>query len=57
MCGWCNDKYGLWGRIVPKPLGELMGDPDSEKSQRVCQAILKMQMIIVADLQRAYDGE
>ena len=57
MCGWCKDKCGLWGQIVPKPLGELMGDPDSEKSQRVCQAIRKMQKIIVAYLQKAYDGK
>jgi predicted 3-demethylubiquinone-9 3-methyltransferase (glyoxalase superfamily) len=35
MCGWHKDKYGLWWQIVPKELGELMGDPDSEKSQRV----------------------
>jgi predicted 3-demethylubiquinone-9 3-methyltransferase (glyoxalase superfamily) len=35
MCGWCKDKYGLCWQIVPKQLGELMGDPDSEKSQRV----------------------
>jgi len=33
-----------------KPLGELMGDPDPEKSKRVTGAMLKMQKIIVADL-------
>jgi len=57
LCGWCKDKYGMWGQIVPKQLGELMGDRDVEKSQRVCQAMLKMQEIIVADLQEAYDGK
>jgi len=56
MCGWCKDKFGLWWQIVPKQLGELMGDPDPEKSQRVMQAMLKMQKLIVADLQKAYDG-
>ena len=56
MCSWCKDKYGLWWQIVPKQLGELMGDPDPEKSGRVMQAMLKMQKIIVADLQKAYDG-
>jgi len=54
MCGWL--KYGLSWQIVPKQLGELMGDPDPEKSQRVMQAMLKMQKIIVADLQKAHDG-
>ncbi len=57
MCGWLKDKYGLSWQIVPKQLGELMGGPDSEKSQRVMQAMLKMQKIIVSDLQRAYDGK
>jgi len=37
-------------------LSELVGDPDPEKSKRVTVAMLKMQKIIVADLQKAYDG-
>jgi len=57
MCGWLKDKYGLSWQIVPRQLTELMGDPDPEKSQRVMDAMLKMQRIIVADLQKAYDGK
>jgi len=57
MCGWLKDKYGLSWQIVPKQLGELMGDPNPKKSQRVMQAMLKMQKLIVADLQKAYDGK
>ena len=56
MCGWLKDKYGLSWQIVPKQLGELMGDPDPEKSNRVRDAMLKMHKILVADLQKAYDG-
>ena len=56
MCGWLKDKFGLSWQIVPKQLGELMGDPDLEKSERVMQAMLKMQKIVVADLQKAYKG-
>jgi predicted 3-demethylubiquinone-9 3-methyltransferase (glyoxalase superfamily) len=56
MCGWLKDKYGLSWQIVPRQLGELMGDPDPEKSTRVRDAMLKMKKIIVADLQKAYDG-
>jgi len=56
MCGWLKDKYGLSWQIVPKQLGELMGDPDPEKSGRVMQAMLQMKKIIVADLQKAHDG-
>jgi len=56
QCSWCKDKFGLSWQIVPKQLGELMGDPDPEKSQRVMQAMLKMKKIIVADLQKAHGG-
>ena len=56
MCGWLKDKYGLSWQIIPKQLGELMGDPDPEKSQRVKEAMLKMQKIIVTDLQKAYES-
>jgi predicted 3-demethylubiquinone-9 3-methyltransferase (glyoxalase superfamily) len=57
MCGWLKDKYGLSWQIIPKQLGELMGDPDPEKSKRVMDAMLKMQKIIVDDLQKAHGGE
>ena len=57
QCGWCKDKFGVSWQIIPKQLGELMGDPDPEKARRVANAMLKMHKIIVADLQKAYDGE
>lgn len=56
MCGWCKDKYGLWWQIIPRQLGELMSDPDPVKSQRVMEAMLKMQKIIIADLEKAHAG-
>ncbi len=57
MCGWLTDKWGVSWQIIPEALGELMGDEDSAKVQRVVQAMLKMKKIIVADLQAAYDGK
>jgi predicted 3-demethylubiquinone-9 3-methyltransferase (glyoxalase superfamily) len=57
MCGWLKDKFGLSWQIIPKQLGELMGDPDPVKSQRVMNALLEMKKIMVADLQKAYDGK
>jgi predicted 3-demethylubiquinone-9 3-methyltransferase (glyoxalase superfamily) len=56
MCGWLKDKYGLSWQIIQKQLGELMSDPNPEKAQRVMDAMLKMQKIIVADLQKAHGG-
>jgi predicted 3-demethylubiquinone-9 3-methyltransferase (glyoxalase superfamily) len=57
QCGWLKDKFGLSWQIVPRALGELMGDPDPVKSQRVMQAMLKMVKLDVPTLQRAYAGE
>lgn len=57
QCGWCKDKFGLSWQIIPKQLGELLNDPDKEKSHRVMEAMLKMHKIVVADLQKAYDGK
>ena len=55
-CGWLKDKFGLSWQIVPKALGELLGDPDPVKSQRVMEAMLKMGKLDVATLQKAYAG-
>jgi len=54
-CGWLKDKFGVSWQIIPSALGELMGDKDPEKAQRVMQAMLKMNKIIIADLKKAYD--
>jgi predicted 3-demethylubiquinone-9 3-methyltransferase (glyoxalase superfamily) len=56
QCGWCKDKYGISWQIIPKQLGELIGDPDQVKSKRVVNAMLKMHKIDVAGLQQAYEG-
>ncbi len=56
QCGWCKDKFGLSWQIIPKQLGELMGDSDPVKSQRVMQAMLQMHKIDIAGLKRAYEG-
>lgn len=55
-CAWLKDKFGLSWQIVPRQLGELMGDLDPQKSQRVMQAMLQMSKIDIAALQAAYNG-
>lgn len=57
ICGWVKDKYGFSWQITPKVLSEFMADKDREKAKRVTNAMLKMKKIIIADLQKAYDGE
>ena len=56
-CGWLKDKFGVSWQIIPKALGELLGDKDPKKSSRVMQAMLKMDKIDIAGLKRAYAGE
>jgi len=56
-CGWLKDKYGLSWQIIPTALGKLLTDPDPEKSKAVLQAMMKMNKIVIADLQRAYEGK
>jgi predicted 3-demethylubiquinone-9 3-methyltransferase (glyoxalase superfamily) len=52
-CGWLKDRFGVSWQIVPTRLGELLSDPDREKSQRVMAAMLEMGKIEVAGLEEA----
>ena len=56
QCGWLKDRFGLSWQIVPTALGDLVGDPDPEKSKRVMEAMLKMSKIDINLLKQAYDG-
>ena len=55
QCGWLKDKYGLSWQIVPTVLGELMSDPDPEKTKRVMTAMLQMKKLDINALKRAFD--
>jgi predicted 3-demethylubiquinone-9 3-methyltransferase (glyoxalase superfamily) len=55
-CGWLKDKFGLSWQIIPSALSKLMGDPDPEKSKAVFEAMMKMNKIVIADLEKAYEG-
>jgi predicted 3-demethylubiquinone-9 3-methyltransferase (glyoxalase superfamily) len=56
-CGWLKDKFGLSWQVVPEILPEMVADPKSESSQRAMNAMLKMQKIDIAELDRAYKGK
>ncbi|WP_449387078.1 VOC family protein [Chryseobacterium lineare] len=56
MCGWLKDQFGFSWQIVPKRLIQLMSDPDPMKAQKVVQAMMKMQKIIIEDLEKAYNS-
>jgi predicted 3-demethylubiquinone-9 3-methyltransferase (glyoxalase superfamily) len=56
QCGWLTDRFGVSWQVVPTILGELLADRDPVKAQRVMQAMLKMNKLIVKDLKDAYEN-
>lgn len=54
QCAWLKDKFGVSWQIVPTRLIELLGNPDTVKSQKVMMAMLQMKKIIISDLEKAY---
>ena len=42
QCGWLKDKFAVSWQIVPEILGELLSSANTEKSQKVMQAMLQM---------------
>jgi len=57
MCGWLKDKFGLSWQIIPTVLGQMLGDKDPAKSQRVMQAMLQMTKIDINGLKQAYEQQ
>jgi predicted 3-demethylubiquinone-9 3-methyltransferase (glyoxalase superfamily) len=53
-CGWLKDKFGLSWQIVPSIISEMITDKDPEKTDRVMAALLPMQKIDLAALQKAF---
>lgn len=57
VCGWLKDKYGVSWQIIPDNLSEMISDPDSNKSERVMEALLQTKAKIdLNSLKRAYEG-
>jgi len=56
QCGWLKDKYGVSWQVVPGILTEMINGPDSRRSQRAMQAMLRMKKIDIDELRRAYAG-
>lgn len=56
QCGWLRDKFGVSWQVVPSILGELLGDPDPEKSGRAMEAMMGMKKLDIAALKRAHEG-
>ena len=55
-CGWCKDRFGLSWQIVPSRLLELMSEPDTGRAKRAMDAMMQMQKIDIAAVERAVAG-
>ncbi|MEL6224907.1 MAG: VOC family protein [Cyanobacteria bacterium J06627_8] len=55
-CGWLKDRWGLSWQIIPTRLIELLNDPDTERSRRVQEAMMKMVKIDISKIERAANG-
>ena len=56
QCGWLKDKYGVSWQIVPAALLEMIASAESEKSDRLMKALLRMKKLDLAALRQAYEG-
>lgn len=57
QCGWLQDKYGLSWQIVPKSMAGMLKDGSEEQRKRVFEVFMPMKKIIIADLEKAYEGK
>ncbi len=56
QCGWIKDPFGLTWQIVPKRFMELIGDTNPAKVKAVMDAMMALEKLDVAALERAYDA-
>jgi predicted 3-demethylubiquinone-9 3-methyltransferase (glyoxalase superfamily) len=55
-CGWLKDPFGVSWQIVPKRLMELMSSGNAEQSKKVMEAMMPMNKLIIADLEKAAES-
>jgi predicted 3-demethylubiquinone-9 3-methyltransferase (glyoxalase superfamily) len=58
QCGWCKDKWGISWQITPRQLINLVfANPDPAGAKRAMEAMMQMQKIDIAAIERAAAGE
>lgn len=55
-CGWLMDKFGISWQVIPASLEEMVASKDKEKKERVLAALMEMQKLDIAALEKAYKG-
>jgi predicted 3-demethylubiquinone-9 3-methyltransferase (glyoxalase superfamily) len=57
QCGWLKDRFGLSWQIVPAEMPALLASDDRQASARAFNAMMQMQKLDIAKLQKAYAGD
>ncbi len=57
QCGWLKDRWGVSWQIIPERLFEMTADADKAGARRALSAMLEMQKIDIAGLERAFGGQ
>ena len=55
-CGWLKDKFGLSWQVNPVFLADMLADPDAGKANRVMKAMMEMDKIDIATVEKAAKG-
>ncbi len=53
QCGWCKDRWGVSWQIIPRRLMDFYDDPNPARAKAAFQAMMSMQKIDIAALERA----
>jgi predicted 3-demethylubiquinone-9 3-methyltransferase (glyoxalase superfamily) len=56
QCGWLKDRFGLSWQVFPTALLEVWAGQDARRAERAMRAMLTMQKLDIAALQRAAAG-
>lgn len=51
MCGWLQDKFGVWWQIVPEFISDKMANGNPARVGNMMQALGKMKKLIIKDLE------
>ena len=55
-CGWCKDRWGVSWQITPRALLDAVNDPDRAAARRAFDAMMTMQKIDIAAIEKARRG-
>jgi predicted 3-demethylubiquinone-9 3-methyltransferase (glyoxalase superfamily) len=55
-CGWLKDKFGFSWQVTPAGMDDYFTGDDTERADRVMQAMLKMGKLDIEELRKAADG-